>query len=62
MSPYLRHLAAAAALGLWLALYFLGRTAGGGIHFLPIAALALLLWRRRADGHARPPLDKESLR
>ena len=57
MSPYLRLVAAAAALGLWLALYFLGRTAGGGIHLLPVAALALVLWARRTrepDRHEEP--------
>jgi hypothetical protein len=48
MSPYLRIVAAAAALGLWLALYFLGRTAGGAIHLLPLAALALVLWAARS--------------
>ena len=45
MSPLLRLVAAAAALGLWLALFVLGRTAGGAIHLLPVAALALVLWR-----------------
>lgn len=47
MPPILSLLAAAAALGLWLALFFLGRTAGGAIHLLPLAALALILWRTR---------------
>lgn len=50
MSPYLRLVAAAAALGLWLALFFLGRTAGGAIHILPVAALALVLWAMRPRG------------
>lgn len=45
MPPLVRLLAAAAALGLWLALYFLGRTAGGAIHLLPLAALALVARR-----------------
>lgn len=58
MSPYLRIVAAAAALGLWLALYFLGRTAGGVIHLLPLAALALILWARRP--HAPDPHDTTS--
>jgi hypothetical protein len=40
-----RLIAGAAALGLWLALYFLGRTAGGAVHLLALAALGLLLWR-----------------
>lgn len=44
MRPLARLLAAGAAVGLWLALFFLGRTAGGAIHLLPLAALALLLW------------------
>ena len=59
MSPYLRIVAAAAALGLWLALYFLGRTAGGAIHLLPLAALALVLWARRAPA---PGQHEERLR
>ncbi len=45
MPPLVRLLAAAAALGLWLALFLLGRTAGGAIHLLPLAALALVAWR-----------------
>lgn len=45
MPAFLRLFAAAAALGLWLALDFLGRTAGGAIHLLPLAALVLILWR-----------------
>jgi len=45
MLALVRLLAAAAALGLWLALFFLGRTAGGAIHLLPLAALTLVLWR-----------------
>ncbi len=48
MSPLLRLFAAAALLGLWLALYFLGHTAGGALHLLAVAALALLIWRTRA--------------
>lgn len=48
MAPLVRLLAAAAALGLWLALFFLGRTAGGAIHLLPLAALTLVLWRPAA--------------
>ena len=47
MSSLLRPFAAAAALGLWLALFFLGRTAGGAIHLLPGLALVLVAWRRR---------------
>lgn len=45
MRPLVRLLAAGAALGLWLALFFLGRTAGGAIHLLPLAAMVLILWR-----------------
>lgn len=45
MASLVRLLAAAAALGLWLALFFLGRTAGGAIHLLPLAAIALVFWR-----------------
>lgn len=45
MIPLLRLFAAATAIGLWLALFFLGRTAGGAIHLLPLAALALVFWR-----------------
>ena len=45
MRSLVRLLLAAAALGLWLALYFLGYTAGGAIHLLALAALGLLLWR-----------------
>ena len=54
MRPLARLIAAAAALGLWLALFFLGRTAGGAIHLLPVAALALVLWRpaARPSSHA----------
>jgi hypothetical protein len=54
MSPYLQLVAAAAALGLWLALFFLGRTAGGAIHLLPLAALALVFWARRAPAPDQP--------
>jgi hypothetical protein len=52
MSPLARLFAAAALLGLWLALYFLGRTGGGAIHLLALAALGLLFWRRRATDAA----------
>ena len=45
MRSFVRPFAAAAALGLWLALFFLGRTAGGAIHLLAVAALGLVLWR-----------------
>ncbi|MEO7793505.1 MAG: hypothetical protein ABIV06_01930 [Thermoanaerobaculia bacterium] len=58
----LRYCAGAAAIGLWLALYFLGRTAGGAIHLLPLAALALLLWPVRVAGSERSPTDSETLR
>ena len=57
MSPLLRLFAAAAALGLWLAFFFLGRTARGALHLLLLAALALLLWRpaaRRQAAQRRP--------
>ncbi len=47
MIPLLRLAGAAAAIGLWLSLFFLGRTAGGSIHVLPVLALALILWRDR---------------
>lgn len=47
MPETVRLLAAAAALGLWLALFFLGATARGVIHLLPLAALGLILWHRR---------------
>jgi hypothetical protein len=47
MSPLVRLFAAAALLGLWLALYFLGHTARGAIHLLPGVAAGLLLLRRR---------------
>jgi len=62
MSSLPRLFAAAAALGLWLALFFLGRTAGGAIHLLPLAALVLLLWPTRAGTAARSKPDKESHR
>ncbi len=62
MSPLVRLFAAAAALGTWLALYFLGRTAGGAIHLLPLTALALVLWSARAIESHRPPPDKENFR
>ena len=48
MRSFVRLFAAAAALGLWLALFFLGRTAGGAIHLLAVAALGLVLWRPAA--------------
>ena len=48
MRPLARLIAAAAALGLWLALFFLGRTAGGAIHLLSVAVLVLVLWRPAA--------------
>jgi hypothetical protein len=60
--PFLRIAAAAAALGLWLALFFLGRTAGGAIHLLPLAAVLLVaLGDRRGRTGGRPdfPQDKE---
>ena len=59
MFPFPRLLAAAAALGLWLALFFLGRTAGGAIHLLPLAALAFVLWRDRRRGGDATRQDKE---
>lgn len=60
LSPLLRLFAAAAALGLWLALDFLGHTAGGAIHLLPLAALALILWRGRPAAANRSAPDKET--
>ena len=54
MRPLARLIAAAAALGLWLALYFLGRTAGGAIHLLPVAALAL---HGEIGGQDNDPVD-----
>jgi hypothetical protein len=62
MLPLLRYCAAAAALGLWLALYFLGRTAGGAIHLLPLAALALLFWPLRVAAGRRSTDERESPR
>ncbi len=50
MSPLPRLAAAAAALGLWLVLFFLGRTAGGAIHLLLAGALALVLFPSRTPG------------
>lgn len=57
MRQNLRLLAGAALLGAWLYLFLLGRTAGGTIHLLLVAALALLPWRSRAAGAERkePP-------
>jgi hypothetical protein len=49
---------AAAALGLWLALFFLGHTAGGAIHLLPLAALALVLGRRGSVGAHSDPKEE----
>ena len=60
MIPLLRLVAAAAAIGLWLSLFFLGRTAGGAIHVLPLLALALILWRDRGPRGARDPQNSES--
>lgn len=59
MIPLLRLAAAAAAIGLWLSLFFLGRTAGGSIHVLPLLALALILWRDRGPRGARNSQDSE---
>ncbi len=50
MGQNLRLLAGAALVGAWLYLFLLGRTAGGMIHLLPVAALAILPWRIRAAG------------
>jgi hypothetical protein len=41
MPPELPIVGAAALVGLWLAFFFLGATAGGLIHLMPIAAIAL---------------------
>jgi hypothetical protein len=60
MSSLQRLFAAAAALGLWLALFFLGRTAGGAIHLLPIAALVLLFWPTRPGDGFRSRQDEEN--
>jgi hypothetical protein len=43
----IRLVVAAALGGAWLALFFLGHTAGGAIHALPAISLALLFWRSR---------------
>ncbi|MEO8275959.1 MAG: hypothetical protein ABI639_07035 [Thermoanaerobaculia bacterium] len=59
MFPRLRLIAASAAIGIWLALFFLGRTGGGAIHLLAIAAILLLLWPNRS---APLPISKESSR
>lgn len=63
MPPLPRLVAAAAALGLWLALFFFGRTAGGVLHLLPLAALALVLsLRRRRPAAAFQPESEERSR
>jgi hypothetical protein len=48
MSGQLSLAAAAALIGLWLALFFLGHTAGGLIHLMPAIAAAIVA------RHARP--------
>jgi hypothetical protein len=50
MSVALPIVAAAALVGLWLALFFLGATAGGLIHLMPVAAFALVVKSVRRDG------------
>lgn len=62
MSSLARLFAAAAALGLWLALFFLGRTAGGAIHLLPLAALALLFGPGRTAPGRPSRQNKETSR
>lgn len=47
MRDDIRLLAAAALLGGWLVLFFLGFTARGLIHLMPAAALILVPWRAR---------------
>lgn len=53
MGPNLRLVAGAALFGLWLYLFLLGRTAGGAIHLLLPAALALVPWKSAAPGADR---------
>jgi len=43
MSSVLATIVAAALIGLWLALFFLGTTGFGLIHLMPLGALVLLL-------------------
>ena len=43
--PTLRLFAAAACLSGWLVLLFLGFAAGGAVHLLAVAGLALVPWR-----------------
>ena len=54
MRQNLRLLAGAALLGAWLYLFLLGRTAGGSIHLLLVAALAILPWRSHLE-RKEPP-------
>jgi hypothetical protein len=50
MSAGLPVVAAAALVGLWLALFFLGATVGGLIHLMPVVAVALVVKSVRRDG------------
>lgn len=45
MNPTVRLFAAAACLAAWLVLLLLGRAAGGAVHLLAAAGLALVPWR-----------------
>ena len=47
MSEDLRLVAGAAALAAWLALLLSGHVAGGAVHLLAAAGLALVPWRAR---------------
>jgi hypothetical protein len=42
---------AALLVGLWLALFFLGATAGGLVHLMPVAAVALVYRSARREGN-----------
>jgi len=46
--PQARLFLAAAAIGAWLTLLFLGRTAGGAVHLLALAGAFIAFWRTRA--------------
>lgn len=52
MSSELATLVAAALIGIWLALFFLGATGSGLIHLMPLGAVALLVrGARRSAAH-----------
>jgi hypothetical protein len=58
MSDELALLAAAALVGLWLALFFLGHTAGGLLHLMPVAAGVLgarIVRRPKSDSRRELP-------